>query len=462
MEKDYNEFDELMREKLGEKEFPFNESNWTKMSAMLDASRPSSKSIPVFFIVGSVLVSALLVYLGVWLYSGKSILDKNDLVESSQQGGSFNDNSEAQVSVELSENSVSGINDNNQGKDKNRLSESAKPSSVFLLNKPIAKQNSTEKKERIRQNRHSSKGFSNYSENNSEKTDVYQKNQTNTGMMSENGFSNAQQAQNETENNSLLTNIQNDFVLNESMKQESPINNTDNSENIQPAQPDTSSVAQIKDRDYVKLLRHLITAEAGVNNSLGWQVNGKRNGNSLIPIAGINYQFNFTHKSAVLVGMQYNGLSNITESNVSYSLTTYGFDSKSDITTYKITELQYMVVPVKYMHRVGKMGTVGLGTNFTALVGTKNKIEQYKLEDDNLVMVNSYRDRGYGYDVTRRYNAQLAISYSHKLSKYLGMNVELNRNLWNVFTDYSAFSLKHVSNKPTSIKVSLTYQLFNK
>jgi len=456
MEKEFNEFDDLIKGKLEEKEFAFNEKNWEKMSGILDTARPVQKNKTIYWIASAVAVAGLITIM--------ALLFTNNTTSQNEPEILAINNTEASKTEPIHEN-VTSIESNATSKNNQQIEMVTEidvdASEVKAESKPTAKLNAEKKK-----------SDSNYTANFSKTSSASNKQSTpvNTTPVTENWNNTA--VNNESDKNPVETlnlisaetdesesaHTSFDFLA---TKHISSIQIEENQTEVMLNDLDIRNL-KVFDNDYVKLKRHHIILEGGVNNSLGWRVNGKRNGNSLIPIAGINYQFNFNHKSAVLIGVQYNALSNITESNVSFNMTKYGFGSTNEIYTYKITELQYLVAPIKYIHKISKTGFIGAGVNLTYLLNTKNKVDVYTQNDNQQTLTQSYKDKGYGFDVTQKYNAQLALHYTHKFSKQIGMNVELNRNLQNVFTDYSAFSIENTASKPSSIKVSLTYLLFNK
>lgn len=459
-----NEFDDLMKDKLEEKEFSFSESNWEKAAKLIDASRPAKKPLGGMF-WSVIIVGTLGILVGGIYFFGTS----------NESNGNM-----ANVEVNKEKTNVKVYGNStltNETKEASEINLVKKENELFAENNSESKEsNNTVKNDEVAGTAEKAKMTEDVS-NMVNKMVKEMKPITTTRFSSMNSKTDYAVNKNESfseKSNTVVTedamenipdanlnaqvNLIPDYIQPISINQLSGSN-----ENI----PDANFISdynslEMLNKDYVKLKRHTLNIEAGAINSLGWKVNNKRNGNSLTPLFGFNYIYNFTAKSAMLIGAQYNSLSNITESNVSFSITSFGFDASSNITTYKITELQYLTVPVKYIHKLAKNSFIGAGVNLTYLLNTKNRIEVYSKEDNYTRQVNTYNDNGFGRDITENYNAQLALSYSHKFNKHLGMNVEVNKNLRNVFTDYSAFSLSKVSNKPTSIKISLTYMLFNK
>ncbi|MBL7918057.1 MAG: hypothetical protein JNM96_06645 [Bacteroidia bacterium] len=472
MNMNINEFDDLMKDKLNEKEYSFSESNWEKAAKMIDASRPAKKPLGGLFWAAAIVGSIGLLTGGVYFFShsgdAKNQLAKNSVAIIKQEDKTTNEITKEKIEEanNLNNTDTKGIQNNSV----NSLQVESNPASSEGTNENIVEvQRTTESTKSINDK---TAGRSNLNIKNT-KINSTASNLGVKAKSTEKGTSDSFAKNNESrveENKEPAYNKENvvNQVYAEDLTpeyiQQLAINKVSGEEETIPeanCNADYSSL-EVLNNDYVKLKRHTLNIEAGAINSLGWKVNNKRNGNSLTPVFGINYIHNFTAKSSVLVGVQYNTLSNITESNVSFSITSYGFGKSSDITTYKITELQYLVLPVKYIHKVGKNSYVGAGLNLSYLLNTKNRIEVYSSEDNNMQQIATFTDNGYGKGITQNYNAQIALSYTHKFTKRIGMNVELNRTIRNVFTDYSAFSIENVSNKPTSIKFTLTYTLFNK
>lgn len=500
--KNFDNFDDLIKKKMDGMDFPFNESNWEKASQMLDASRPSKKPLGKFWITTSVIGGCLLI-VGITALLWMNQSDDNKIVSSSTSQKSTNEHHEnkapgiEQLNTTTSENTnTSDINtlaeptenstitdvkntDGIANQIKPTRSQKAQQIASLPIQKPIAssvnepkqtlneeaKANNTTLETPVDHVSESNQALVGSVENaklkdkeaNERKNVIENTSKTNTSVYKPlESFSTA--AINPNNNNTDQSALENNIPTNanSAAKQDSVATAA-----VTPLQPDTTT-NDAKRKDYVKTKHHEITIEGGVMNSFGWKVNNIRNGNNLSPIGGINYLYHFDHRSALSVGLQYNSLSNLTESNVSYSVTSYDFGVNNDVTTYKVIGLQYLVMPVRYIYHINKDNSLGVGVNGMYLMNIKNKIESFTAVENNVKNTSIVSDNGYGYNVVNNYNAQIAINYQRKLSKQLGFNIEVNRNLMNVFNNYTFFGSECRTSKPITAKISLTYTLLRK
>jgi len=172
--------------------------------------------------------------------------------------------------------------------------------------------------------------------------------------------------------------------------------------------------------------------------------------------------YNFNSRSSLMLGLQYNNIANLGQAKVDFSVTTYGFGVNNDVTTYKLTDLHYVVMPIKYIHRINKNNALGFGANMMYLMNTRTLITKSTMIENNVSTGDSHYEMGYGFNQLNMFNTQLALSYHHNISNKLAMNVELNKAMMNVVKDYKYFGAKNTSSAPAAIKLTLTYTLFNK
>lgn len=471
----FDNFDDLVKRKLDGMEFPFEQANWEKASEMIEANRPAKRTNGALLIAASIIGSAIIISSAYIYVNTRNTSDTKELAQNttSVESGDLSNKS-------FTTEQISKTNTGSQTTELTKTNAQLTTVSKTNENTYSATQNSNTYSSKNTVERNSTNNSTNRT-NSIESGSIENKTSTSDAMIGKeenakfkNTNTNApSSSQNNTSENTATANTTKDQSSLNTVKAD--IDATDNKETIikteLPAvtattqittlQPDTAKGA-ISQNDYVKTKHHEMTLEAGAVNSFGWMVNNTRNGNSINPFGGVNYIYHFNPKSAFLIGAQYNSLSNLTESNVSYSVTSYDFGVNNDVTTYKIVGLHFLVAPVKYVHTINNLNSISLGMNLTYLLNTKNRIENYKAIESNVITTESHMDKGYGHGVTTNYNAQLALSYNHKFSKNIAMNVELNRSMRNIFNEYSFFSAKCSGNKPYALKLSLTYSLFTK
>jgi hypothetical protein len=482
----FDNFDDLIKKKVDGMDFPFSEENWQKASGMIDATRRGAgKSLIKTLFIPILAASAVLVAFIAGYYilsdndSGSEKKTENNIAANMQQTAIETNECEKTshiqiASVELKKESVAKPETNDNPKDASALSQAE----------------SSKSKSNNSGNRLSTlvKSSTALIATQSKKSDS--PSNTNTSVLHETKIvaqdpfgaalppgeiENAKlKITDETESPSVNQDarVNQDETVISSISESAPKNENVVSElKVQPLeqtkveainQPDTTTAHQTAKRDYVRTKHHELQAELGALNSFGWKINNTRNGNSLSPVAGINYIYHFDKTSALLIGAQYNAISNLTESSISFSVTSYNFGMKSDVTTFKFTELQYVVIPLKYLHRIHKNGNLGIGLNTTYLFNIKNNIETYKVIDTDVSTKNIKAESGYGYELCNTINAQLALSYSYAFNNKLAINAELNRSMMNVFKNNESFHANGLKSKAMALKLSLTYTLFKK
>lgn len=485
MENNFDNFDDLVKKKLDGMNFSFNEANWQKASEMIDATRPSKKAFgSKYFLASSILIiGALAVSTVYFVFNNLDVkTNKESLAQTISKDAEKDNQASENYPIQSSSNnnttSFDNSNENNTLTNQIQTQE-INPNKSADLNSNTqnnsvtnsTSQNNSSAKINLSSAKQSAKGINSHvskSNNSSLPVGAIENAKTKSGNSSGAGNNSSKNPNNvSTVNplNSASTNNADTDALNQNSdsvaKTDSSETAKQSSEENAIAKVDSASTIK-KDNDYVKIKHHVLNIEAGVINSFGWKVNGIRNGNNLSPLFGINYIYNFNPKSSVLIGAQYNSISNLTESHVSFSVTSYNFGLNNDVTTYKITNLQYIVMPVKYIYNIDESNSIGAGINTSYLLNIRNKIETNKSLESNVQETAANTDNGYGYEQVNRLNAQLALSYSRKISKKIGVNVEINKTMMNVIKDYNYFGSNNNGSKPIALKLGFTYNLINK
>lgn len=483
MENNFDNFDDLVKKKLDGMDFSFNEANWAKASEMINASRPAKKPFGgKFFLIPSILITGALAVSTVYYFSTRDInTNEENLAQTVIEATASNQNAMSNnenYSTASATNKTSGANNKTENKGTTNETQSQETNSnqsaiesennsqtknnLTVVNNNVSKQYNSGIKNNVSNNNTSNpigaaqnaKNKSNKNSNEVNKAITAMANdnttnQNNTGVSLNSGNDNSN-----TANNSDAT-AKTDSTQTEKQVAEKT------TEETTAAKVDTASNLK-KDNDYVKIKHHVFNVEGGVVNSFGWKVNGIKNGNNLSPLIGINYMYNINSKTSLLVGAQYNSISNLTESHVTFSVTSYNFGLNNDVTTYKLTNLQFVAVPVKFIYNIDENNSIGAGVNGSYLINIRNKIETNKNVDSNVPETSTNVDNGYGYEQVNRFNTQLAISYTRKISKKIGVNVELNKMMMNVVKDYNYFGSTNNGSKPFALKFGFTYNLITK
>lgn len=507
--KNFDNFDESVKNKLDETNFQFSEANWEKMSQMLDASRPAKKPFGNAPLISSIVIGSALLVSSVWYFTTQTsdtkevaqnintavsvnTINNTDANSANTSLTSDNSNTNAssnnsktrlEVTTTNNSNSSSAVNERDELTSKNETSALVNSSST-KKNVSSKKSNTTPVNEFVTSSKGSSevnvtktetsdtgakvmigetegayvKSETNNSDNNAAKTDVAKTNNNTKGNIKpELGDIAQQQAAGDDRNITSSDPEETDLIA-----LPSATTNLGKTEDAIAAANLKTSVEEKKVKEYVRVKHHTVTLEAGASNSFGWKVNNTRNGNNISPILGINYLYNIDSRSSLLVGLQYNSLSNLGEAKANFSITTYGFGVNNDVTTYKLNDLHFAVMPLKFVYKLNKNNALGVGFNMMYLMNTRTEIINTTTLESNVTTSSSRYEYGYGFDQLNRFNGQLALNYNYSISKTLGLNLEVNKSLGNVVKDYKYFGIKNQNSAPAAVKLSLTYTLFNK
>lgn len=494
--KNFDNFDESIKQKMDGMNFQFNDANWEKMNEMIDASRPTKKPFGKLPLISSIVVGSALIVSSVWYMMSDSsstkevavntqavVVETNSNVNDANIILNTNSNTKSTSDQNLNTNSNSSNNNNVQLVSDNSNSSSNSNAAITTVstkneNKILANKTSTKKNTASKiKNTNGHKIVADLSASNDEQN-VAANNNLKTPVGEKEGerlktSGNAEVTINKSGNNESTTTSNNageEKNINEDNEEADLVtlpslttNLGQTADQIAAANLKTAVVEEKKAWEYVRVKHHTLSLEGGAINSFGWAVNKTRNGNNLSPVLGINYMYNFDSRSSLLIGLQYNSIANLGEAKANFSVTSYGFGVNNDVTTYKLMDLHYAVMPVKYIHRLNKNNALGFGLNMMYLMNTRTEITKTTMVESNVSTTSDKRfEMGYGFNQLNTFNSQIAVSFHHSISNKLALNAEINKALMNVVEDYKYFGAKNASSAPAAIKLSLTYTLFNK
>ncbi len=510
--KKFDNFDESVKNKLDGTNFPFNEANWEKMSQMIDASRPAKKPFGNLPLISSIVIGSALLIGTAWYFATQtsdakevaqnntpvSIIETNNanvtngnttLVSdnSNSKSSSTNSSTNLKVTTTNNSNSSSSTNERDELTGKNENNTVVNSSSSSTKNVTVKRSTTMPANEVVATSKGSSDVKISAVENNNDQKDIVGETQnahekttannsanyaSNTDLTktTDNSKSNikpvlekvAEQQANQKAAGDDRNIAVNDVEENDLIALPSTTTNLGQTADAIAAANLKTAVEEKKVTEYVRIKHHTMNIEAGASNSFGWQVNNTRNGNNISPLLGINYMYNIDSRSSLLVGLQYNGLANLGEAKANFSVTTYGFGINNEVTTYKLNDLHYAVMPLKFIYKINKSNAFGVGFNLMYLMNTRTQIINTTTLESNVTTTHSRYEYGYGFDQLNTFNGQLALNYNYNISKTLGLNFEVNKSLGNVVKDYKYFGIKNQSSAPAAVKLSLTYTLFNK
>jgi len=471
-------FDKIIRKKVDEAEFPFDEQNWEKLSAQLDAERrlATSRGWGKFLFLG-------LLFLGITsasiaLYKIQGPLDmKGDLANNSTEG---NNASSAQA------HGVNGTNKNTTSDNNllasNNINASGNANYLANSNASINELNTISSN-----NVSDAANVNSANANNSAVVNANSESKISANTVS--NSSNAKSAKNSSANRSgkrsakdglnkkddqFKNSESNDMTLGErSMSglagavalQQNMLDKINPKFNV-VFTPRNLKLAALKipswyDEDYHRKGKKRISflnAEAGGSFLLGWDSKEGKDAKGLNWYAGVNYGKLFTNNIGFSIGSQFYNVGNIKQSFYESSKAVYGLGSTSSNTVITTQALYYFSVPVKFYYAVSPSHQIGAGVNPSFLFSSKNVVENYRLTDG--IKSNEMESKTSGiYEGVRLNNILVSAFYKAKLSKRVFLNTEVIYGMRDIFKNTST---NNYSQKPVGLRVGLQYTLFEK
>ncbi len=480
-------FDKIIRKKVDEAEFPFDEQNWNKLSEQLDAERrlATSRGWGKFLFLG-------LLFLGITsasiaLYKIQGPLGIKDELASNSSAGNNGSSTQAhgvngKNNNTNSDNNLLASNNNSELGAANYLATNSNNTSTSVgdLNNAIADPNNANANATANPLKAGSVNSTNSSDVNA--------NSEENSFESINTKSNAKSAKYSTANktnknkdgladkkdNSFKDAESNDMTL--GLRSMSGLAGGNTLEHTVLARieaklnivntPRNLKLAALKipswyDEDYHRKGKKRISflnAEAGGTFLLGWDSKDGKDARGLNWYAGVNYGKFINKHTGFSVGSQFYNIGNIKQSFYESSKAVYGLGSTSSNTVITTKALYYFSVPVKFYYAVNPTHQVGAGVNPSFLFSSKNIVENYRLTDD--IKSNEMESKSSGiYEGVRLNNILVSAFYKAKLNKRVFLNAEVLYGVRDIFKNTSS---NNYSQKPLGLRVGLQYTLFEK
>lgn len=478
-------FDKIIRKKVDEAEFPFDEQNWNKLSEQLDTERrlAASRGWGKFLFLGLLFLGITSASIALYKIQGPLGI-KGELANNSS-----NDNNDSSAQAH----GVNGKN-NNSNSDNNLLASgnSNEMGAVNYLAANSANANTSVdglnsvmadlKNANINTTANSSKAGSVNSANSSNVNSTSESNSFESINTKSNG-SNTKSAKNSSANKSGLADKKdNSFKNSEStamalgersisdlagstLLEHNALTRIDAKLNIVNT-PRNLKLAALKipnwyDEDYHRKGKKRISflnAEAGGTFLLGWDSKDGKDARGFNWYAGVNYGKFINKNIGFSVGSQFYNIGNIKQSFYESSKAVYGLGSTSSNTVITTQSLYYFSVPLKFYYAVNASHQIGAGVNPSFLFSSKNRVENYRLTDG--IKSNEMESKTSGiYEGVRLNNILISAFYRAKLNKRVFLNTEVVYGVRDVFKNTSS---NNYSQKPLGLRVGLQYTLFEK
>ncbi|MDP2385817.1 MAG: hypothetical protein Q8M29_05570 [Bacteroidota bacterium] len=441
-----DQFEDIIKQKLSSEEFPFDENNWEKASALIDADRKSKKRRAfICWFLG-----------GLLLLGGMSFLvffpaKKNQYSQNKTSTGYQKNNSSAIVKENKtvqSDAEPDHINNTNNTKTTSALKNiSVKHKATPIPTSSIA----TYSDKTIKKHKPGSTGIKNKAPVSilSSATDVPD-NASTSIILKPN-----EQKSNETANKGIDTSIAKISYVDASLLKDSiPVVLTDSlKKDSLPGDIASDSILEILPK------KNSLEIVMGAAWSTPWTNDVKNIGRGLSPIAGISYERKIRSHYGVSIGLQLNTFYN--RSNPAFVSRTinYGFGKTTYVHTTRVNYMQYISIPVRFAYPANKKGNFSFGVNIGYLIDSRIERELYAGRDLGGSSVITTFDNGV-YKGFHSVDAQLAIAYRRKMPNRFSLQLECFYGLTDVFDNEILGVNSFERNK--GIKFTLGYELFRK
>jgi hypothetical protein len=194
-----------------------------------------------------------------------------------------------------------------------------------------------------------------------------------------------------------------------------------------------------------------------------WQISVLAGGNYLMgrtlnPIQGFEFIKPIDSTWSVGTGLYYTYL-NIKASNAVKTIvtsTTYDFGYTADVVQIKTNDLHYMIIPVFAHYHINEKNSVILGVNNYILLTVSNNYSTYKESYGNKQDVNSSKTFGYSSGFNR-YDAGILLGYKRRLFNNVGLALYMNYGLMKL--NKKDYYTDNTFEKNISGQLMITYRL---
>jgi len=490
MSTEQEDFDDLLKSKLDENEFAFNEANWDKAETLIIQAEKKRKRriIGFIFFIGMLLgVCVMIPFIG-----GKSDADRKDLSSGKKQIKTENkvkseielenrsENSNKATKISVNENSAkenkqpasllsnpTNLNSNKEIdlKKEKETSKDSYPSEKQATNVTGTILTETKKSKVVEKKKQQDRdeGDKNNNtqsiikENQEAKITAINNNKKEVEIVKTEEVKNTTPIKNEKSNvvASISDSIKSSIIPNSSVKKDSTILAKDS---IVKTKIDSVKPI-VKDSPEIFKKTTVFSIDAGANYAFGWTNNTTKEAIGFNAVFGISVSHQFAKKWSISIGMQYNSLahlsySNFTSNNLQYDL---GYNQTKTIITP--TMLYYLAVPIKLQYLFNEKNSVSFGVNTLYLLNTNSKIETYTESTFGAPVYSVSTKKGY-MDGFSTWDLQPALAYRRRIVKCLSVNAEVYYGLMDLKNNAVFGLIKSEHN--SGFKLTLSYNFLYK
>lgn len=487
------EFDSIIRRKAEEEKYPFNQDNWEKASALLDADRKADRVARVkqFLLPGTlIVVTGAIGFIAYSFFNGShdsGLALKNP---SQQETGALRTSS---IQEETSPVTISSEQNAIQAQPLQSATQ-VQPSEVAETMNQGGSSPAMPKGEKAIVFNSEKTSFS--SEDFAGKSEQSNYDHAGTGTTSSEGGN----KKNESNNSDSAINSSATMVGSSDQEQHNAVSTEPESKEemlamqsgapVQESQPELLSADELltvqanlpfeflnpdlRPSPFVLLNRYeddyykpnkvhksnYFNVEAGGTYLAGWSTQHGQDGKGLNWYGGLNYGRYLSNKIDMSIGLQIYNIANIKQPFYLVASKEYSFGSDNIYTRVTSNQLFYVAVPLKVNYVLNSANSIGIGINAAYLISSQNSISKYYLLDNEEKTIDASGSNNKGiYKGTKRTNLMLTAQYKTQLSQRFGLNLEFNYGLTDIFDNTG--NIKN-SEKPMGVRVGLIYTLFDK
>jgi hypothetical protein len=200
----------------------------------------------------------------------------------------------------------------------------------------------------------------------------------------------------------------------------------------------------------------VISVEAGGGYSFGWKIEeSNKAGNGFSPLAGVSLLHNFSEKIGLYVGVRYQMLTNI-NSSYSSSSGSYDFGVNSTVTSVNTQLLHYIAAPLGLQYNFDDKNALRFGGTILYLLNTSSQVTT--ATQDGVKPVTSQKKSSLGYtDGFNTLDAQLIIAYRRRLFKAFDVSAEAHYGLMDI--ENNSFFNSSTFQRNSGIRLVLSYDI---
>lgn len=491
-----DQFDKIIKQKINEAEFPFDENNWQKASKMIDAERGAAigaKSGKMFLLIGTLFLGvAAGTFFFLYMNSGGLIssqvsqhvsvqvqsanvqgADKNEVVQAvettntASESHADQERTPAQGANASTSNYPAMTADNNESANNDHASVSQNNNTVENASSLNASEATSSVKGA------ESKPSSTKASSSSPATEkVIKMNKASHAPMKKREVLYAKNT--EATNTSVLhqasTRSANDEILNATRSKESEGYDylQMHSSLLQIWKKDevlkssAHDFIRIYDEDYYKRSRrktHYMNIEVGAAYHLGWQTENGNDGSGFSPFAGINYGLYIGPRLNISLGAQYYSVDHIKNPYYKRQSFAYDFGYNGSHTEIANTSLYYLGVPLKVSRTISRFGKIGMGVNVGFLFSGKNSVTTYSERDLVKSDLQTIKGKGY-YEGMNTTNIMASAFYNHRLNQRISLNGEVMLGFSDLYN--KSATLNSTRENLFGFRMSVQFMLFDK